>query len=1083
MNSKKLITLLVLTTLTLSMVPVTMAATNLLDAALTFDNLDHATRTDSGEKGNDIEITSDGGAVASGYEVMLYWDKIQDWDGKKGHLNTTEPDDDGSIEIWFTVPEADVGEHTLWLTATDQENKRSEAFTVITDCDISTSSGLAGTKILVDLWGFDDNEDVAIVFAEDNDPTTWATPAVSGNEVVVTFTAADVTDDTKVWTNLQLRYYPVDPTLAQDFEIWHDDGTPEEIANFDGTLPWTTVVAGTFESAALDATKGLLDITVDTGVLAAGDTLYVVYNAYDDDSDVLNEDQDESANAEDKKYDGQTSNGVIIPGTFHLQFGAGGADIANDNGAHKLVDANGGDAYTVTDGSIDYVTGEWSIEFAAAPTAHDFYSDYEYVETIANYVDVLTTTVTDDLGSLEDRRVTIPSESGEGDFWIVGFDGDANDASDDFEIGAVITLSADEGDVGDKIEIDGEGFPATTELQCELKRGGKTWAAHIIGSKDTTGADDDETDVGGKFEFDIIVPDTDKKDDDFKIRVWTKTGTLYEAEASFEVTGLTSVSVDPDFGPWGSTVTVSGENFQNIKDKKVDITLTETDGTYVADIKTGVKVESDGSFDADVTVPTEDYASYKIKAAAVADDDGGFNIDDSEGFRIGTIMILISKDEAVVGDMVVLSGNGFTNSGEWNATFGDIAIFEEEHASATGLLTTDDGAPKFFVPQLEPGVYTILVWDVEAEIAVETDFTVTDYTVLDFELLEAPNDFSVDIEGWNWPEVDDDLNKEDEIEFVLFNETEDWKMDLDQLWDHDDDPDTDKVVRTDALLNATGFLNDAYWVVPDDKTLDKGTYTVNATIETTNNQEYFMQLEFVIGDVHLGISPRKATFRVGDTVSFDIEHTFGNDETNIVWGGDLKVYDPDDNLYWAGDELKTWSKVDTWYEVPYSAQTASDNPMVLLDDAPLGTWTYKWRENAKGDRDTIVEGTFNVEAGAEEVLVGQIEDINQAIDDLTDDITGVTDAIAGVQSNINSAIAAANAAVDAANAATEAVNAVAATAGDAATAAQNAAEAAADAKDAAGGLTTLVYGAIGASLVAALAAIVSLMQISRRIAG
>ena len=33
------------------------------------------------------------------------------------------------------------------------------------------------------------------------------------------------------------------------------------------------------------------------------------------------------------------------------------------------------------------------------------------------------------------------------------------------------------------------------------------------------------------------------------------------------------------------------------------------------------------------------------------------------------------------------------------------------------------------------------------------------------------------------------------------------------------------------------------------------------------------------------------------------------------------------------------------------------------------------------------------------------------------------------------------------------------------------------------GLTTLVYGAIGASLIAALAAIVSLMQISRRIAG
>ena len=46
-----------------------------------------------------------------------------------------------------------------------------------------------------------------------------------------------------------------------------------------------------------------------------------------------------------------------------------------------------------------------------------------------------------------------------------------------------------------------------------------------------------------------------------------------------------------------------------------------------------------------------------------------------------------------------------------------------------------------------------------------------------------------------------------------------------------------------------------------------------------------------------------------------------------------------------------------------------------------------------------------------------------------------------------------------------------------------AASAAEDASSAASGLTTLVYGAIGASLIAALAAIVSLMQISRRIAG
>jgi len=77
---------------------------------------------------------------------------------------------------------------------------------------------------------------------------------------------------------------------------------------------------------------------------------------------------------------------------------------------------------------------------------------------------------------------------------------------------------------------------------------------------------------------------------------------------------------------------------------------------------------------------------------------------------------------------------------------------------------------------------------------------------------------------------------------------------------------------------------------------------------------------------------------------------------------------------------------------------------------------------------------------------------------------------------------AANAAKTAADAASAAATA-AGTKADAATAAANNAKTAADnAAAAANGLTTLVYAAIGASLIAALAAIVALMQISRKIA-
>ena len=172
-------------------------------------------------------------------------------------------------------------------------------------------------------------------------------------------------------------------------------------------------------------------------------------------------------------------------------------------------------------------------------------------------------------------------------------------------------------------------------------------------------------------------------------------------------------------------------------------------------------------------------------------------------------MVLLRKGESVVGDKIVLTGNGFTEDGEWNATFGDEMLFEEEQC-VDGLLKVDGVTPQFFVPQVQPGMYTILVWDVEAEITVETEFTVTEYTVLEFELLDAPNEFNVSISGYNWPELATGFNEEDEIKFVLWNETDEWDMEVLQYGPYveggDNPEDRD---QSAAALNSTGFLNDA----------------------------------------------------------------------------------------------------------------------------------------------------------------------------------------------------------------------------------------------------------------------------------
>jgi uncharacterized protein YoxC len=964
MNSKKLITLLVLTTLLFSMVPFApFARAELVAGDIDIDNDDTTAVDDAeGEPGHTIIVLGDTDSVASGYEVMLYWDVIKDWNGIEGHLNTTDAKSDGSFEIWFEVPEAEYDGHDLWITATDQETKVRKAFKVLSDCDLDSSSGLAGDRVYADFYGFDNNEDIGILFTSSELVADWHIDNENNDEL--------------------------------------DTGDGSE-TDFDGTVTEGMIKPTTFEVYVIDA--------------------YLVE---------------------------------------HL--------IATDDGSHGI-DDHAVDAWDVEDGSIDYVTGEWTLEFNSpdVPDAgEEMVADYEYFDELGDDTYILVSNgETNEVGSWKNRRINIPDDAAEGQYYVTGFDGDGNTAYDDFAIGAVISVDPDEAVVGEVVEIEGEGFEADEAFTVWLVEGLDEWECHIVDAGDTPPAS--ETDGDGEFRVEVIVPQVDDADDDYEIEVRAVSDTVAE---DFEVTDLAEIAVDPDFGPQGSKIMVTGENFPQIE-CEVTLELLETDNTYVVDIEDDIEVESDGSFEAEVRVPTETDGQYKINAYVQADDDGGFTISDTVTFRIGTMLVLLSEDSGVTGEKIILTGSGFTEDGEWNATMGDITIFDDVEVDDEGILKEGGETPAFLVPQLEPGTYVITVWDVDEEISVEVDFEVTHDVYLEFSTYTAPNDYNVSIEGWYWPVVDGEENTVDDIEWVIYNETDDWDMDVR----------TGKDPGTIAKLNETGALVDAWWMVLEDDDLDLGVYMVNATIETTSDLEYLYQFEFVVGEVHKLIQPRKATFRLGDTLSFKVQHSFGGQEGDIDSGA-IEVYEPDGSLYWSADEYTKddWVQVAMWWELPYSEQTDGGNPMVFLDDAPLGTWTYEWLDE---DDDVIEDGTFNVEAAAEEVISQQIDDLNTAIDDLTSDISGVTDAVAGVQSNVNSAIAAANAAVEAANAAVDAVNSVAGTASQAAEAAQQAATAAENAQNAASGLTTLVYGAIGASLVAALAAIVSLMQISRRIAG
>jgi hypothetical protein len=741
--------------------------------------------------------------------------------------------------------------------------------------------------------------------------------------------------------------------------------------------------------------------------------------------------------ADEPEYDGEVDYDLIVPGTFNIT--VNGTFWIWDDGAGGLADTN-------VSGSIDYITGEWELDWDDDPvvvgTMTCEYAYYEEDDSGGDQLYVLSSSAgkTDVVGS-NSKTVEIPDVS-EGDYCVYVYDAEGNWACAEFTVGPVITLLDDEVDVGDQLRINGKGFYDDDNVDCVEISGGdiETPISCYIKSGGSI--------VSGTFRVTVFVPQVPEGEEDYTITVYGDC--CGEASADVTVNELASVEIDPEYGPQLSTIEISGVNFANENGLTVYLEIND-DGVWDRNITEELETNSDGSFSGTFRISPGEDGNFDVNAYVHPD----YNIEADAPIRIGSMLVLLSSEEGPTGEMVMVYGSGFTADGTWDCTFGDIQVIDG--SSVGDDETLEEGT--FYVPNLPPGVYEVIITDVDSEITVDTVYEITESATLVFDPLEAPNDYVVSITGENWPQYVED------IEFVLYNDTDLWTMDV-------YNEGTSDMATTD-----TDGEVDAEWEVLSDEYLSLGAYTVNVTF--LGDEDFSFTVDFVVGEVHIVLEPRKSTFRVDDVVSFKLEHSFGN--TDPIYGGWLEIFDPDGNLYWKSDDLETWTKVEAWYVVPTSGQTASGAPMQILDDAPLGTWSYEWWDTE--DDEPIEEGTFDVTESNADIINQKIEDINSAIDTLSDEIQGVSDAVASANDDIADAIAAANAATAAANAATDAVNAIADTASDAVTAANEAKTAAEDARRASGSLTTLVYGAIGASLVAALAAIVSLMQISRRIAG
>jgi hypothetical protein len=627
--------------------------------------------------------------------------------------------------------------------------------------------------------------------------------------------------------------------------------------------------------------------------------------------------------------------------------------------------------------------------------------------------------------------IKVPTET-PADYTIEGLEEDypANTATATFTYGPVITLDKTSGPCGTIVTITGRGFPDLENVTVTLD-GDPVYI--VSGGKSRS---------DGKLTTKVVIPsmalDSDDEPVEYELLVEVDGDTASE---DFEVDGVAEVETTPTFGPQGTQVVVEGWNFTRISGTEVEVEL-NGQGNKV------FKTDANGYFKGSYTIPAVPSSTYVLDAW-IEDQYIAAETD----LRVGVMMVILNPNSGTSGTEVSVTAIGFEADADYTVHIGDMEWF-------TGVAEPDGSiGTSHMIPTMDAGEYTVTVIEDESEIEVTTTLTVTQKTKIELSPAMAPNNYTVTVEGWYFAKNPSDPD----LMFVLFNDTQEWI--LDPLYN-----------SISVYLGQDGDWDDGYFEaefdVPVDDEISLGTYTLNVT----DGDDLWAQASFDVVEKTQSITPRKSTFVIGDTVSYNVETSF------VVPDSYIKIYSPTGDLYWETDVFAdmVWTTVGTVNRVPYYYQTAGGNPMVLLTDAPLGAYSWKYYDN---EDEVLDQGTFTVNPAPADVVAGQVTDLANQITDLSSQLEDVTDEFSDVKSDIANVAAVAQQAATAAQQAATAVQTVAQTANQANTAAQAAADAANAAKDAANGLTTLVYGAIGAALVAALAAIVSLMQISRRIAG
>ena len=307
----------------------------------------------------------------------------------------------------------------------------------------------------------------------------------------------------------------------------------------------------------------------------------------------------------------------------------------------------------------------------------------------------LKTVVSSNTGSFS-TTITIPNNAIQGSHIVSATDGTKTESATFAVVVTAITISPTSGIAGSTVTVSGSGF--TTGASVTIKFDSTTRAttpSNIVAS------------ASGSFSATITIPNTASTGNHI-IEVSDTTGKT--ASATFNVLLSGKITLSPDTGNRGASITVTGSDFS----PNSQITI-KFEGTTLTTTPALVTTSASGTFTATIKIPvTPDTGPKTITAT------------DASG-RIGTAtftiaaggVITLSPNTGTSGTEVTVTGSNFNANSKIRIEFNEILVTTRPSSVVTG----DDGrfVAKFDVPAgIGVGVHLVIVTDASGRLGTAT---------------------------------------------------------------------------------------------------------------------------------------------------------------------------------------------------------------------------------------------------------------------------------------------------------------------------------------------------------------------------